>query len=98
PTSLPPSLHDALPISGCAPMCGNSIGVDRRFLDRYLPRLDRYLHYRSIDVSSLKELCRRWYPDVYERRPDKAEAHRALADINERSEEHTSELQSPDHL
>jgi oligoribonuclease len=66
-----------------APLCGNSIGVDRRFLDAQLPELDAYLHYRSIDVSTLKELCRRWYPDVYRRRPRKAETHRALADIQE---------------
>jgi oligoribonuclease len=66
-----------------APMCGNSIGVDRRFLDAQLPELDRYLHYRSIDVSSLKELCRRWYPEVYRRRPGKVEQHRALADVEE---------------
>ena len=72
-----------VPEPGTAPMCGNSIGVDRRFLDRYLPELDRYLHYRSIDVSSLKELCRRWYPAVYKKRPGKAEAHRALDDIRE---------------
>jgi len=72
-----------VPEPGTAPMCGNSIGVDRRFLDRYLPELDRYLHYRSIDVSSIKELCRRWYPAVYKKRPSKAEAHRALDDIRE---------------
>jgi oligoribonuclease len=72
-----------VPDPGVAPMCGNSIGVDRRFLDHQLPDLDQYLHYRSIDVSSLKELCRRWYPDVYKRRPDKAETHRALADVRE---------------
>ena len=72
-----------VPEPGTAPMCGNSIGVDRRFLDRYLPALDRYLHYRSIDVSSLKELCRRWYPDAYQHRPSKKETHRALADIRE---------------
>jgi oligoribonuclease len=72
-----------VPEPGTAPMCGNSIGVDRRFLDRYLPELDRYLHYRSIDVSSLKELCRRWYPDAYKKRPSKAETHRALDDIRE---------------
>jgi oligoribonuclease len=72
-----------VPAPGSAPMCGNSIGVDRRFLNHYLPALDGYLHYRSIDVSSLKELCRRWYPDVYRRRPSKTEAHRALADIRE---------------
>ena len=68
---------------GVAPMCGNSIGVDRRFLDRQLPELDRYLHYRSIDVSSFKELCRRWYPEVYRKRPSKQETHRALADVRE---------------
>lgn len=72
-----------VPEAGTAPMCGNSIGVDRRFLDRYLPDLDRYLHYRSIDVSSLKELSRRWYPDAYKKRPSKTEAHRALDDVRE---------------
>ncbi len=68
---------------GKAPLCGNSIGVDRRFLDRYLPELDGYLHYRSIDVSSLKELCRRWYPAAYKGRPGKRETHRALDDVKE---------------
>lgn len=72
-----------VPEPGTAPLCGNSIGVDRRFLDRFLPDLDRYAHFRSIDVSSLKELCRRWHPDVYRHRPTKQEAHRALADIHE---------------
>jgi oligoribonuclease len=72
-----------VPKAGVAPLCGNSIGVDRRFLDRGLPELDGYLHYRSIDVSSLKELCRRWYPDVYRGRPSKKETHRALDDIRE---------------
>jgi oligoribonuclease len=72
-----------VPEAGIAPLCGNSIGVDRRFLDAQLPELDRYLHYRSIDVSSFKELCRRWYPDVYRKRPAKAETHRALADVRE---------------
>ena len=72
-----------VPQPSTAPLCGNSIGVDRRFLDLQLPELDRYLHYRSIDVSSFKELCRRWYPEVYRRRPTKTEAHRALADIRE---------------
>ena len=51
-----------VPTPARAPLCGNSIGTDRRFLDRYMHELDDYLHYRSIDVSSLKELCRRWYP------------------------------------
>jgi oligoribonuclease len=68
---------------GTAPLCGNSIGVDRRFLDRQLPALDQYLHYRSVDVSSFKELCRRWYPAVYKGRPGKTETHRALADVLE---------------
>ncbi|HKA94099.1 MAG TPA: oligoribonuclease, partial [Acidimicrobiia bacterium] len=76
-------IAEFVPEAGTAPMCGNSIGVDRRFLDRYLPDLDRYLYYRSIDVSSLKELCRRWYPDAYKKRPGKTEAHRALDDIRE---------------
>lgn len=76
-----------VPLKRTAPLCGNSIGTDRRFLDRYLPELDGYLHYRSIDVSSLKELAERWYPDVYAKRPDKAEGHRAMADILESIEE-----------
>jgi len=73
--------HVAAP--GTAPLCGNSIGTDRRFLDRYMHDLDTYLHYRSIDVSSLKELCRRWYPETYSKRPGKAEQHRALDDVRE---------------
>jgi oligoribonuclease len=70
-----------------APLCGNSIGTDRRFLAKYMRDLDDYLHYRSIDVSSLKELCRRWYPAVYRKRPNKAEQHRALDDIRESIDE-----------
>ncbi|MBM3658178.1 MAG: oligoribonuclease [Actinobacteria bacterium] len=66
-----------------APLCGNSIGVDRRFLDAHLPRLEEYLHYRSIDVSTLKELCRRWAPETYRRRPAKQETHRALLDVHD---------------
>jgi oligoribonuclease len=80
-------LGEHLPGPGTAPLCGNSIGVDRRFLDRYLPEVDQFIHYRSIDVSSFKELCRRWYPTVYKRRPDKQETHRALDDIRESIEE-----------
>jgi oligoribonuclease len=72
-----------VPEAGTAPLCGNSIGVDRRFLDRYLPELDSYVHYRSVDVSSFKELARRWYPAAYKKRPAKAETHRALADVRE---------------
>ena len=74
-------------LAGTAPLCGNSIGVDRRFLDRYMHDLDAFLHYRSIDVSSLKQLCRRWYPAIYSKRPNKAEHHRALDDIHESIEE-----------
>jgi oligoribonuclease len=66
-----------------APLCGNSIATDRGFLARDMPTLDSYLHYRMIDVSSIKELCRRWYPRVYFGQPTKGLAHRALADIRE---------------
>lgn len=76
-----------VPEKRTSPLCGNSIGTDRRFLDRYLPELDNYLHYRSIDVSSLKELAQRWYPEAYGKRPDKAEGHRAMADVLESIEE-----------
>jgi oligoribonuclease len=76
-----------VPAASSAPLCGNSIGTDRRFLAKYMTGLDEYLHYRSIDVSSLKELCRRWYPAVYRKRPGKAEHHRALDDIRESIEE-----------
>lgn len=65
------------------PLCGNSIGTDRRFLATQLAEIDAFLHYRSVDVSSIKELCRRWYPDVLARAPAKAETHRALDDIRE---------------
>ena len=76
-----------VPKPSVAPLCGNSIGTDRRFLARYMTELDDYLHYRSVDVSSLKELCRRWYPAIYKKRPGKAEHHRALDDIRESIEE-----------
>jgi oligoribonuclease len=66
-----------------APLCGNSIATDRAFLARDMPRLDAHLHYRMIDVSSVKELCRRWYPRTYYGQPPKGLAHRALADIKE---------------
>jgi oligoribonuclease len=66
-----------------APLCGNSIATDRSFLARDMPKLDEHLHYRMIDVSSIKELCRRWYPRTYYGQPAKGLAHRALADIKE---------------
>jgi oligoribonuclease len=66
-----------------APLCGNSIGTDRGFLARDMPELDDHLHYRMIDVSSIKELSRRWFPRVYFAQPPKGLAHRALADILE---------------
>ena len=64
-----------------APLCGNSIATDRSFIARYLPQLDDHLHYRMVDVSSIKELGRRWYPRVYFNAPPKTGGHRALADI-----------------
>ncbi len=66
-----------------APLAGNSIGTDRMFLAKYMPRLDAHLHYRNIDVSSLKELSRRWFPRAYFNAPEKNGGHRALADIRE---------------
>lgn len=66
-----------------APLAGNSIATDRGFIARDMAKLDDYLHYRMIDVSSIKELCRRWYPRIYFGQPEKGLAHRALADIHE---------------
>jgi len=68
---------------GKAPLCGNSIGTDRGFLSRDMPELDGFLHYRMVDVSSVKELARRWYPRAWFNAPKKAGGHRALADIHE---------------
>jgi oligoribonuclease len=72
-----------VPEPATAPLCGNSIGTDRRFLAAYLPAIDNHLHYRSIDVSTVKELCRRWYPEAFAAAPEKASGHRALEDIRE---------------
>jgi len=66
-----------------APLAGNTIGTDRAFLAKYMPRVDSHLHYRSVDVSSIKELARRWFPRVYFQSPTKNGGHRALADILE---------------
>jgi oligoribonuclease len=65
------------------PLCGNSIGMDRRFLAAYLPEIEEYLHYRSVDVSTVKELVKRWYPTLNNTRPRKAGAHRAMDDVLE---------------
>lgn len=71
---------------GASPMCGNSIGQDRRFMVRYMPKLEEWFHYRNLDVSTLKELCKRWKPEVAKGFVKKAE-HTALADIRESIEE-----------
>jgi oligoribonuclease len=76
-------IREFVPEPGTAPLAGNSIATDRGFLARDMPELDRYLHYRMIDVSSIKELARRWYPRVYFAQPAKGMSHRALADIIE---------------
>ncbi len=80
-------LREWVPEAGRAPLAGNSIGTDKGFLDRDMPELMRHLHYRVIDVSSIKELARRWYPRVYFASPAKAGGHRALADILESIDE-----------
>ena len=76
-------LQQFIPEGQRPPLAGNSIGTDRSFLARDMKRLDEYLHYRNVDVSSIKELARRWYPRVYFNAPAKAGDHRALADIRE---------------
>ena len=72
--------------AGIAPMCGNTIGQDRRFMAKYMPKLEAYFHYRNIDVSTLKELCKRWHPELV-KGFTKKQAHTALADIEESIEE-----------
>jgi oligoribonuclease len=72
-----------VPDSRTTPLAGNSIATDRGFIARDMPELDGHLHYRMVDVSSIKELCRRWYPRIYYAQPAKGLAHRALADIHE---------------
>jgi oligoribonuclease len=69
--------------TGAVPLAGNSIATDRGFIARDMPELNSHLHYRMVDVSSIKELCRRWYPRIYFGQPEKGLAHRALADIRE---------------
>ncbi|MDP3951625.1 oligoribonuclease [Microbacterium sp.] len=72
-----------VPLEGKAPLAGNTIGTDRMFLAKYMPQIDQWLHYRNVDVSSIKELSRRWYPRVFFQAPAKDGGHRALADILE---------------
>ena len=76
-------IREHVPDAGTAPLAGNSIATDRGFLARDMPELDAHLHYRVVDVSSVKELVRRWYPRIYYAKPEKGLAHRALADIRE---------------
>jgi oligoribonuclease len=76
-------VREFVPNPRTAPLCGNSIATDRGFLARDMPELDEHLHYRMIDVSSIKELAKRWYPPVYYEQPAKGLSHRALADIQE---------------
>ncbi|MEO6090088.1 MAG: oligoribonuclease [Umezawaea sp.] len=76
-------IKEWVPDPRTAPLAGNSIATDRGFIARDMPELDGHLHYRMIDVSSIKELCRRWYPRIYYAQPEKGLSHRALADIKE---------------
>lgn len=76
-----------IPKERTVPLCGNSIGMDRRFLQAYLPDIENWLHYRSVDVSTIKELTKRWYPTALQGVPRKATAHRAMDDIRESLEE-----------
>lgn len=76
-------IQNQVPKPRTVPLAGNSIGTDRRFLATYLPEIEEYLHYRSVDVSTIKELARRWYPESLASAPQKAGGHRALDDIRE---------------
>jgi oligoribonuclease len=76
-------IREHVPEPGTTPLAGNSIATDRGFISRDMPDLDAHLHYRMVDVSSVKELVRRWYPRIYYAKPEKGLAHRALADIRE---------------
>ena len=80
-------LESAGTVAGKSPLAGNSVSVDRNFIARDMPRLTEYLHYRTVDVSSIKELARRWYPKIYFAAPAKTGNHRALGDIQDSIEE-----------
>ncbi|MCU1463468.1 MAG: orn [Acidimicrobiales bacterium] len=76
-------IKEHVPEPRSVPLAGNSIGTDRRFLAIYLPEIEEYLHYRSVDVSTVKELARRWYPDVLAAAPEKNGGHRAMDDVRD---------------
>lgn len=76
-------IREHVPEARTVPLCGNSIGTDRRFLAAYLPEIEEHLHYRSIDVSTVKELARRWSPELIANAPSKAGGHRAMDDVRE---------------
>ena len=76
-------IKEHVPTPRAVPLCGNSIGTDRRFLDAHLPDIENHLHYRSVDVSTIKELARRWAPQIAKSVPQKVTSHRALDDIRE---------------
>ncbi|MGI8711512.1 MAG: oligoribonuclease [Acidimicrobiales bacterium] len=80
-------IREHVPEARTVPLCGNSIGTDRRFLARYLNDIEEHLHYRSVDVSTIKELAKRWYPEILATVPRKATAHRARDDIRESIDE-----------
>ena len=80
-------LKEHIPQPRTVPLCGNSIGTDRRFLALHMPAIEEWLHYRSVDVSTIKELARRWYPEAVNKAPKKKGGHRALDDIKESVEE-----------
>ncbi|MFJ6622989.1 oligoribonuclease [Kitasatospora sp. NPDC091335] len=80
-------VREHVPEAGKTPLCGNSVATDRGFLARDMPALEKHLHYRIVDVSSIKELARRWYPKAYYNSPQKGGNHRALADIRESIDE-----------
>ncbi|MFJ2189663.1 oligoribonuclease [Kitasatospora sp. NPDC087861] len=80
-------IRQHVPEAGRTPLCGNSVATDRGFLARDMPALEKHLHYRIVDVSSIKELARRWYPKAYYSSPQKGGNHRALADIRESIDE-----------
>ncbi|SOB84034.1 MULTISPECIES: oligoribonuclease [unclassified Streptomyces] len=80
-------VREHVPEAGKTPLCGNSVATDRGFLARDMPALEKHLHYRIVDVSSIKELARRWYPKAYYNSPPKGGNHRALADIRESIDE-----------